>query len=100
MTHELGPLPEPDGPHSKSWDEQGRAVYEFFYTADQMRAYALAEVARAVDAERAKHAGLLEAVSHLVSCADACLAQENGRTIAPDCALMDDCRAAIRECAR
>ena len=57
MTDQLGPLPEPefelDGMRIVSCDR---------YTADQMRAYALAEVSRAVQAEREACAKVCEKI--------------------------------------
>lgn len=50
MTHELGPLPSCD--RDAGWHR--------IYTADQLRAYALAEVEKAVKAERERCAKLCE----------------------------------------
>ncbi len=54
MTHELGPLPEPS-----IKGRSGSMNRRDYYTADQMRSYAAAEVARAVEAEREKNAQAL-----------------------------------------
>ena len=60
--HELGPLPEPE-----AWRTQigpwGDISTDYAYTLHQMRAYALAEVARAVAAEREACAKLCEAIA-------------------------------------
>ena len=56
--HELGPLPTPPSYESK-YDDAPLADH---YNAHQMRAYAIAEVARAVAAEREACAKLCEAI--------------------------------------
>ena len=82
---ELGPLPEPaawnaywrgdnDGPSWDQWHDEGdplpttwddKAPDEVtpYYTAEQLRAYAAAEVARAVAAERERWRGIVARVS-------------------------------------
>lgn len=57
MTHELGPLPEPGTRTDWHHDGYGKPAY----TADQMRAYAAQEVAKAVAAERERCARIAEA---------------------------------------
>ena len=84
MTHELGPLPEPE------WLGElrdGEQVYG--YTEDQMRAYALAEVEKAVKAERERFTALLQShkdrttMSHFVSMAE-CHAARNALELVLD----------------
>ena len=59
--HQLGPLPDPE-----AWRTQvgpwGDISTDYAYTANQMRAYALAEVSRAVQAEREACAKVCEKI--------------------------------------
>jgi hypothetical protein len=79
LTDGLGPLPEPaaEAVMDLCADHQGPVeacqylpAYSMLYTADQMRDYAAAEMARAVAAERERCAKVAEGAQHLPNAGD------------------------------